>query len=109
MVDVLEIDGVSVSIDSFLEGFLVRFKLFLLEFFDHEFDIFFLLLVFVFDFSKFFVGLLDKLLSLMFFLFKLIEMLLDELLFLFDDFLLYDFELLLDLGDLLFFFMHGFL
>jgi hypothetical protein len=103
---VFKIDGISITTDSFFEGFLIGLSLLILKFFDEGFDIFFLILIFLFYFLELLVRLLDKELSLMFFLIELIEMFLDDLFLFLDDFLLYDIELLLNFGDLLLIFFH---
>ncbi len=103
---VFKIDGISVTTDSFFKGFLIGLSLLILKFFDEGFDIFFLILIFLFYFLELLVRLLDKELSLMFFLIELINMFLDHLFLFLDDFLLYDIELLLNLGDLLLIFFH---
>ncbi len=103
---VFKIDGISVTTDSLFEGFLIGLSLLILKFFDEGFDIFFLILIFLFYFLELLVRLLDKELSLVFFMIELIEMFLDNLFLFLDDFLLYDIELLLNFGDLLLIFFH---
>lgn len=103
---VFEIDGISVATDSLFEGFLIGLGMLILKFFDEGFDIFFLIFIFLFYFLELLVSLLDKELSLVFFMIELIEVFLDDLFLFLDDFLLYDIELLLNFGDLLLIFFH---